>query len=74
MIRARNCASEPRSLAEARFVARNSALESRRFWASLLLHTPEWVKTVNNICGLVCILGLASPYNQVLFTTEKRGA
>jgi len=39
MIRARNCAAKPRSLAEARFAARTSALEARRFRASLLLHT-----------------------------------
>jgi hypothetical protein len=26
---------------------------------------PLWVKTVHHVCGLVCILGLTDPNNQV---------
>ena len=35
---------------------------------------PQCVKTVENACGLVCILGLTNPKNQVSLTTKKHSA
>jgi len=35
---------------------------------------PQCVKTVQNACGLACILGLTSPKDQVSLTTKKRSA
>jgi len=34
----------------------------------------RWVKTVYNICGLACLLGLTSPHKQVSLTTKRCGA
>jgi len=38
--------------------------------------THQWLKTVYNVCGLACILGLRSHNNQVFLTTRanKRSA
>jgi len=33
-----------------------------------------WVKTVHNVCGLMCILGLTGPNYQVSLTTKERSA
>ena len=35
---------------------------------------PLWVKTVHNVCGLACILGLAVPNNRVSVTTTEHSA
>jgi len=32
---------------------------------------PRWVKTVHDVCGLACILGLTGPNNQVSLTKER---
>jgi len=53
-IRAHNRPSDPCSLAEALFAARNSALKARRFRAYLLLHT-TWVCKNSARCLWACM-------------------
>jgi len=38
---------------------------------SKLWPTRAWVKTVNNVCGLACMLGLTGPNDQVSLTTKE---